>query len=160
MWLTHFWHSWSQFFIFAWDVTAGGILRTGVLICLVEQVAIISSYRIVFKGGLMPKCLLSPRQIIDLLPEASFDDWGISCKIALRWMSLDLTEDKSTLVQVMAWCRQATSHYLRQCWPRSMSPYGVIRPQWVIYHPAVLFSRVDYCQSVSCVRDRLLICLV
>ena len=36
MWLTHFWHSWSQFFIFAWDVTAGGILRTGVLICLVD----------------------------------------------------------------------------------------------------------------------------
>ena len=35
MWLTHFWHSWSQFFIFAWDITAGGILRTGVLICLV-----------------------------------------------------------------------------------------------------------------------------
>ena len=35
MWLTHFWHSWSHFFIFAWDVTAGGILRTGVLICLV-----------------------------------------------------------------------------------------------------------------------------
>ena len=33
--------------------------------------------------------------------------------------------------QVMAWCHQATSHYLSQCWPRSMSPYGVIRPQWV-----------------------------
>ena len=31
----------------------------------------------------------------------------------------------------MAWCRQATSHYLSQCWPRSMSPYGVIRPKWV-----------------------------
>ena len=31
----------------------------------------------------------------------------------------------------MAWCRQATSHYLSQCWPRSTSPYGVIRPQWV-----------------------------
>ena len=39
--------------------------------------------------------------------------------------------DKSTLFQVMAWCRQATSHYLNQCWPRSMSPYGVTRPQWV-----------------------------
>ena len=38
MWLTQFWHSWSQFFIFAWDVTAGGILRTGVLICLVFYV--------------------------------------------------------------------------------------------------------------------------
>ena len=31
----------------------------------------------------------------------------------------------------MAWCRQATSHYQSQCWPRSMSPYGFIRPQWV-----------------------------
>ena len=38
---------------------------------------------------------------------------------------------KSTLVQVMAWCRQATSHYLSQCWPRSQSPYGITRPQWV-----------------------------
>ena len=27
----------NQFFIFAWDVTAGGILRTGVLICLVSS---------------------------------------------------------------------------------------------------------------------------
>ena len=50
---------------------------------------------------------------------------------ALRWMPRNITDDKSTLVQVMAWCRQATSHYLRQCGPRSMSPYGVIRPQWV-----------------------------
>ena len=59
------------------------------------------------------------------------DGWGISCKIALRWIPLDLTGDKSTLVQVMAWCRQATSHYLNQCWPRSLPPYGVTRPQWV-----------------------------
>ena len=59
------------------------------------------------------------------------DGWGISCKIALRWMPLDLTDDKSTLVQVMAWCRQATSYYLSQCWPRFMSPYGVTRPQCV-----------------------------
>ena len=57
--------------------------------------------------------------------------WGISYEIALRWMPLDLTDDKSTLVQVMAWCRQATSHYLNQCWPRSMSPNGATMPQWV-----------------------------
>ena len=31
----------------------------------------------------------------------------------------------------MAWCHQAASHYLSQCWPRSRSPYGVTRPQWV-----------------------------
>ena len=56
--------------------------------------------------------------------------WGISYEIALRWMPLDLT-DKSTLVQVTAWCRQATCHYLSQCWPWSISPYGITRPLWV-----------------------------
>ena len=59
------------------------------------------------------------------------DGWGICCEIALIWMLLDFTDDQSTLVQVMAWCRQTTSHYLSQCWPRSLSPYGVTRPQWV-----------------------------
>ena len=58
------------------------------------------------------------------------DGWGISCEIALIWMSLGFTDDQSTLVQVMAWCHQATSHYLSQCWPRSLSPYGITRPQW------------------------------
>ena len=53
---------------------------------------------------------------------------------ALRWMPRDLTDDKSTLDQVMAWRRQATSHYLSQFWPSSMSPYGVTRPQWVNSH--------------------------
>ena len=57
--------------------------------------------------------------------------WGISYEIALRWVPPDFTDDKSTLIQVMAWCRQARNHYLSQCWPRSMSPNGVTRPQWV-----------------------------
>ena len=30
----------------------------------------------------------------------------------------------------MAWCSQATSHYLSQYWPRSMLPYGFTGPQW------------------------------
>ena len=59
------------------------------------------------------------------------DGRGFSCEIALIWMSLDYMDDQSTLVQVMAWCREATSHYLSKCWPRSLSPYGVTRPQWV-----------------------------
>ena len=53
--------------------------------------------------------------------------WCISHETALVWMVINFTDDKSTLVQVMAWCRQAPSHYLSQCWPRSMSPYA----QWV-----------------------------
>ena len=59
------------------------------------------------------------------------DGWGIPNEIALIWMSLDFTGDKSILVQVMAWCRQVTSHCLSQCWPRSMTPYVVTRPQWI-----------------------------
>ena len=35
------------------------------------------------------------------------------------------------MVQATAWCPQATSHYMSQCLPRSLAPYGVTRPQWV-----------------------------
>ena len=56
---------------------------------------------------------------------------GISCENILIWMSLDFTDEQSTLVRVMAWYHRATSHYLSQCWPRSLSPYDVTRPQWV-----------------------------
>ena len=56
---------------------------------------------------------------------------------ALKRISQDSTDDKSTLVQVMAWCRQATSHYLSQCWPGSVTPYDITRPQWVT---AIVFS--------------------
>ena len=69
------------------------------------------------------------------------DGWGISCKIALRWMPLDLTYGKSTLVHVMAWCRQATSRYLSQCWPRSMSPYGVTGSQWARAETSVVLTK-------------------
>ena len=46
--------------------------------------------------------------------------WSFShsgCGIVLKWMPLDITNDRSKLVKVMAWCRQATSHYLSQGWP-------------------------------------------
>ena len=68
---------------------------------------------------------------------------------ALRWMPWDLTDDKSTLVQVMAWCHQATSHYLSQCWPSYMSPYGVTRPQWV--KDTKVYSELTYwiCLMIS-----------
>ena len=59
------------------------------------------------------------------------DGCDISTETALRWTSMDHSDDKLTLVQVMAWCRQATGHCLNQCWPRSLPPYGVTRPQWV-----------------------------
>ena len=53
----------------------------------------------------------------------------IYCDIALRGMSQDLNDGQSTLVLVMAWCRQAASHYQNQCWPSSLMPYGMTKPQ-------------------------------
>ena len=35
------------------------------------------------------------------------------------------------MVQVKVCCCQATSNYLGQCWPSSMTPYGTTRPQWI-----------------------------
>ena len=35
----------------------------------------------------------------------------------------------SKLVQVIFWCHQAPNHYMRQCWSRSMTPYGGTKPQ-------------------------------
>ena len=77
------------------------------------------------------------------------DGWGISNEIALGWMSLHLTLDESTLVQVMARCRQATSHYLNQCWPCSISQTGITRPKWVQHNHCRLpniSSRLYSCQ--------------
>ena len=68
-----------------------------------------------------------------------FDGWGMFCEIVLRWLSLDFTGDESTLgqhVRVMAWRYQAINHHLSQCWPSSMWPYGVTRPQWAIWFKA------------------------
>ena len=51
-----------------------------------------------------------------------------SLRLLVNCMSVHFNtlDDKSPLVEVMTWCCQAKSH----CWPRSMSPYGVSRPQW------------------------------
>ena len=51
-----------------------------------------------------------------------------SSEIGVSWVPLNPIDDKSTLVQVMAWCRQAPSHYWNQCWSRSVSPNGINRP--------------------------------
>ena len=48
----------------------------------------------------------------------------------LRWMPQNTIGDKSTLVQVMAWCPEATSNFLSQCCPRPVSPYGVTMSWW------------------------------
>ena len=68
---------------------------------------------------------------LDEILDSVIDGKGISRKITLRWMSLNLTVDNSTMVQVMAWWRQTTSYYLSQCWYRHMWPFGITKSQWV-----------------------------
>ena len=71
------------------------------------------------------------------------DILSISSEIAFKWMPQHLTDDYSTLVQVIDWCRKATSHHLNQCRPRSMTPKGITRPQWashISHLPELPFS--------------------
>ena len=76
------------------------------------------------------------------------DTWGDGLKLIPQ----NPIDDKSTLVQIMSWC-QATSHYLGQCWPRSMSPYGIIRPQWV-KHTYTLPSWLSFYMYVMSVLEK------
>ena len=57
--------------------------------------------------------------------------WAMALKLISDWVPQNLNNERSTLVAVMAWCRQATSYYLSQCCPRSMSPYHITRSPWV-----------------------------
>ena len=53
------------------------------------------------------------------------------------WLELHLSDDKSTVFKVMAWCCKAISYYESKCWPRSMSPCGVTGLQlvkWIYSH--------------------------
>ena len=98
------------------------------------------------------------------------DGWGFSCETTLMWLSLDPTYDKSTMVQVMAsWqdditsasvdpnlcCHMASlghnvtapSHYLNPCWPKSMLPYGVTRPQWVNLVNFIWYHNCSCCHA-------------
>ena len=46
--------------------------------------------------------------------QPNFCNWYLRCLLwnSVRWLSLDLTDEKSALVELMAWCPQATSHFL------------------------------------------------
>ena len=68
-----------------------------------------------------------------------------------RWMPQNLISEKPTPVQVMAWCHQATSHYLDQCCPRSLMPYRIISPWWVHLEKSSIMEHQLYhfCRSLQ-----------
>ena len=48
-------------------------------------------------------------------------------------VSRTLINNRSPLVQAMSCYHRATCHYLKLCWSRLLSPYGITRPKWVNY---------------------------
>ena len=64
------------------------------------------------------------------------------CHLAMDANNLELT-----LVHIMAWYQQATSHYLSQCWHKFMSLYGVTRPQCVNPLGCSLLHKFDHYQG-------------
>ena len=59
------------------------------------------------------------------------DSWDVSYVIGLRWFSLELTEYKSTLVQVMVWCKIALKWLKRPTWRimlHDLDSYIIVQP--------------------------------
>ena len=74
--------------------------------------------------------------------------WSTFCEIAIRWIPQYLSDHKLTLVQVMAWCRQATSHYLSQCWPRSCRHMTSLGLNELIRIPSDFYMVLTHCGIV------------
>ena len=77
------------------------------------------NFKNVFEGPLKSTLDTLPRPLYIMSRGIFF--WCFSSENAHRWIPPNTFDDKSTLVQVMDWCRQATSHYWSQYWPSSMA---------------------------------------
>ena len=82
---------------------------------------------------LMPHGMTRPQWVKSVISKhiLEMDIWVFPMKLPLKWILQGLDQVVSALVQVMAWCLQATSHCLNQCWPSSVIPFDVTRGQWV-----------------------------
>ena len=78
---------------------------------------------IMLQSGFQCRCLVS---------------WGVRKSkgtfmnyVITHWKIFNLRRYILDIIQIMVGAEQATSHYLGQEWPISMSPWGITRPQWV-----------------------------
>ena len=70
-------------------------------------------------------CLFSTRALPEESPpEPCLRPW-IAIKIWLNFVSKGSINNDPALVQIMAWCRSATSHYLIEWWPSSLTHISV-----------------------------------
>ena len=90
---------------------------------------VVWSYPLVFINTLRPR--QNGRHSADDTFNAFFQwKFSISINIAQRFFASPI-KNMPTLVQIVAWGEQATSHHLHQWWRRLLTHIYVARPQWV-----------------------------
>ena len=52
-------------------------------------------------------------------------------KISLKFVPEVPTHNHASLIWVLAWCRKATSCYLKKCWLKCLMLHGAAMPEWV-----------------------------
>ena len=130
-WLSY-WKQVSTWWYFSNITISQRIISTLVAFWMYSVLALV--YYFVYRWILPISCRVSPLvlgqssgsppppQLFSFIVVITFT--SISRAIVFRWMVQDSTDDQSILIQVLAWSCQASSHYLSQCWPRSLSPNG------------------------------------
>ena len=90
------------------DVMADAYLLESIRVFFVRECFIVGDWLVTHK-------LIGPLEIGMAFYMSNFklilviDSWGTSRQIALIWTLVDLTDEKSTLVQLMVWCRQSSA---------------------------------------------------
>ena len=107
------------------DFTAGDIILGNQHLCK-KKVPRDGGYSIYYSPS-QNICKIS----CELFSSLAFDFLSSSSEMAFRQMSHSLTDDKATLLQVMTWNCQTTSHYPNLCWPSSVTFRDVTRGQRV-----------------------------
>ena len=83
--------------------------------------------------------------------------WSYCCLALIHPHLVDQTWNltqvlKLTLVQVMAWCHQATGHNLSQCWPRPLSLRESQNQRVLIYRSHLCeWPHLDQLRDTPCV---------
>ena len=116
------WVNWTIYRLFCFTSLASGRCGTNEKSTFIHVMACCCQTTSHYLSQCWPRTMVSyvttsPQWVKHIISKLLWIDiLKTSHEIALMWIP------QSTLVHVMAWCHQATSHYLSQCWPRSMSP--------------------------------------
>ena len=72
----------------------------------------------------------------------------ILIQFSLKFVPKGLINDKSALVEIMAWCWQATRHYLNRCRARCVMPFGFTKPLMLTLKGSRNSSAEDYTHAL------------